>query len=341
MHNLKNLVHAAHNQNIEQFSKELSNMRLAVSSIGEGSYSRSSHEKAWMYICGCLSSQQDDLRAVATTLWIKLVRENKLSHKDDWKGLRSDLACVLLASNKDTILDVIEDFKHEIQPTTEFPQAPRNVVLDALIEWISEQEWDNSDQLLNTLISDNGIDHDSLVYKSVRRSNVELLECLMRAVDTPLRERFALYVAGTWAQKIVEQKSPQQINRDFNEIQTMFSAIKNDFNLDNLIECGLVDRRQRNDIVDIGAMYWPIYHSFSWDGVSEPPKIPETQCRQFNVLLQHIDLPSTTKHLDTLKKMHALCPEELPCLQEWLNHMEKVRLLSYITIPAHPNKKKM
>lgn len=338
MKDIENLVQAAATGNLEQFEKELYQFRLAVSSIGNTSYSRATDEKSWMFICGCLSTRFEDLRLVAKTHWALQAKEG-LSTKSQWENILSNFACVLLACSKTTATDVIEDFKNETQPSMQEPYRSLHMLSVALSEWISKQIWDGEPEL-DKIIQTHNLDPDNLVYRSVRTRNESLLKHIMRPADQDTKEYFALYVAGNWTQKIIEQYRPEQISAKFNEFHPMYSIIEPYFNMDRFLDRGVADRLGDSG-VDIGSMHYAISHAAKWDGVSEPPQVYESQFRQFNVLLEHMDLPTTTKHMDTLQKMYKLCPKELPRLQEWFNVMESNRLLSHINVATTIAKKKM
>lgn len=338
MKDIENLVQAAATGNMDQFEKELYQFRLAVASIGNTSYSRATDEKSWMFICGCLSPRFEDLRLVAKTYW-KLQAKAGLSTKERWENILSDFACVLLACSKTTAQDIIDDFKNEAQPSMQSPHRSLHMLSMTISEWISKQIWEG-EPALGEIIHTHNLDPDNLVYRCVRTRNTSLLEHIMHTADQDSKEYFALYVAGNWTQKIIEQHTPEQISAKFNEFHPMYSIIETYFNMDDFLDRGISDRLA-DDGVDIGAMHYAISHAAKWDGVSEPPQVYESQFRQFNVLLEHMDLPTTTKHMNTLQKMYKLCPEELPRLQEWFNVMENNRLLSHIAIPTPIAKKKM
>lgn len=338
MKNIEKLVQAANHECFDEFEKQLYHFKIAVASIGNTTYGRATDEKSWMFICGCLSSRFDDLRSVAKTYW-KLQAKYGLTTKDRWEDILSDFSCVLLACDKENVIDVIEDFKSETQPSMQAPHRPLHMLTTTISEWVSKQIWED-EPVLAEIIQAYTLDPDNLVYRSIRTKNVGLLEHIMHTADPDAKEYFALYVAGNWAQKIVEQHTPEQISAKFNEFHCMFAAIQNDFNMEDFIDRGVSDRLAGSG-VDIGAIHYAINQSAKWDGVSEPPQVYETQFRQFNVLLEHIDLPETTKHMKTLQKMHQLCPDELPRLQEWFSVMENNRLLSHINVAATVAKKKM
>lgn len=345
MKDIKKLIEAAHNTDLLQFEKELQKFRMAVSSIGNGSYARSWDEKSLLFVCGSLSPYPNDLRAVANTLWKHLIAEDVFDTKSGWEGIQSDVATVLLASSKEHVWDLIEDFKREMPPTEKYPHAPAVVVNKTLVEWIPNQQWEMGDPQLHSLIQTNQVSTDTLVYKAVQKSNASLLQWLIHNAEPHDKSRFALYTAGNWCQKIIEQQSPAKLQCNFHENHTMFEVIEPFFNLDEFIGVGVVDRYKNGEgplpmQVDIGAMYWPIQEAYTWDGQS-PTKSPATQYRQFNTLLQHIPLPDTTEHMYILRKMQMMCPEELPRLQEWFDHMERVRMLTHVNHPATTAKKKM
>lgn len=338
MKDIEKLVQAARNENVDEFKQQLYHFRIAVSSIGNTSYSRATDEKSWMFICGCLSSRFDDLRLVAATYW-KLQVKYGLSVKERWENILSDLSCVLLACNNHTAIDIIKDFKNETQPSMQAPHRSLHMLNMTISEWISKQIW-GEEPVLDEIIQTYNLDPDNLVYRCVRTRNESLLKRIMHTADQDTKEYFALYVAGNWTQKIIEQYKPEEISAKFNEFHPMYSIIETYFDMDRFLDRGVSDRLDDNG-VDIGAMHYAISLAAKWDGVSEPPQAYESQFRQFNVLLEHMNLPATTKHMETLKKMYQLCPEELPRLQEWFNIMESHRLRSHIDISSTVSKKKM
>lgn len=348
MKDIKKLIEAAHNEDLVQFEKELHKMRIAVSAVatgtGNGGHASSTSEKSLLFVCGYLSSQPEDLRAFAKTLWKYWVAQGRLNSNNDWACVQSDLSTVLLASCQQNAWELIEDFKREIQPTLQFPHAPDGVVSKTLMDWIPDQDWAFDDVLLKNLVETNQIGIENLLIKSVRKGNVSTLSWLIHNVDAHEKSNYAFYVAGNWSQRVVEQQTPEQIQSNFKENDAIFEVIKPYFNLDEFIDCGLVERCQDNPPnplpINIGAMYWPIQEAHKWDGLS-PIKPHAAQYRQFNVLLQHMPLPETTEHFYTLNKMYKMCPEELPRLQEWFDHMENARLHSHVDGPKRNLKKKM
>lgn len=338
MKNIENLVQSARGENLEQFEKELHHFRMAVSSIGNTSYSHSTAEKSWMFICGCLSSRFDDLRTVAKTYW-KLQTQDGLRSKDCRKNIFTDFSCVLMACDKSNICLIIEDFIHQVQSSIQETDHFINSLNNTLSQWVSHQKWEG-EHVLSKMIQTYNLNLDNLLYRAVRVPNVGLIEYMIHTADQSTKEEYASYVAGNWAQRIVEQYRPEEISSKFKELAPLFCAVKTHFNMDAFIDCGLIDTLIENT-VDIGTIRWAIERAAKWDGVSQAPLGSPSVFRQFNVLLNHIDLPSTTKHMDTLQKMHQLCPEELPRLQEWFNFMEKQRLLQHVNLPNGLGKKKM
>lgn len=338
MKDIEKLVQSARSENFDEFKQQLFHFQMAVASIGDTSGGRANHEKSWMFVCGCLSSRFDDLRCVTKTYW-KLQSQNGLSTKECWEHILSDFACVLLACSKTTAQDIIEDFKNETQPSMQSPYRSLHMFSMRVSEWISKQIWEG-EPALGEIIQTHNLDFDNLVYQSVRTCNVSLLEHVMRTVDQNAKECFASYIAGNWTQKIIEQNTSEKISSKFNEFHPMYLAIQKYFNVDDFLDRGISDRLTYNG-VDIGAMHYAINQAVKWDGVSNHPKVYDSQFRQFNVLLEHIELPAATKHMETLQKMYKLCPGELPRLQEWFNIMENNRLLSHIHVAPTVAKKKI
>lgn len=336
MDDLNALIDHAKQNDLEAFEKVLRGVRLQIISIENTSSQRSTEEKTLIFLCGQLRSRPDDLRIFASIWWALSRKKQPLSFSE--KDLRSDFATILLAATKNNVLDLARDLKEHLLGVQH-----HKVIRSPVTNWMAYQHWEGSEQMLHALIEECDLVREDVLSKAISSENAFLVKCLIDG-HPQNKEDISASVVGIWAQKTVERKSPEWIQANYAEIHTMFAGAQEHFDMDHLIDLALMARsgvyNPNNPAVNVGAVYQPLVSIFNWDGVS-PLSLTATHCRQLDVMVAHMQPPPHSRHEDILRKIVNLCSEDLPHLQEWVNQMERERILQNVESSTVAPKKKL
>jgi len=334
------LAHARANET-QKFKDVFNSLR---NSLNVWAKNGGSPSEATIYICGNLTERCDDLLTIMGYYWKSTITDDHLLDRpsDYTKAIFQTLPNVVGAVHQsygwEKVLEVVNVFLKSIDNTNN-STVPQNLVTNVLFQALGKLRTNFVEQpvLFQKFIDIGKLKNEGLIPTAVTNGNDDLLSATIKL--NGIEPAHAVYVASKWSEIVAEympvlnSEDPSIGSTRRKTTMRVFPIVSPYINVEDILDHAPVD----NPHVNFGTLGDFVKRVKEWDG-SKKISASVRELQQIDLILEHFDLPSATKHEDLLNKLVVLSGNQFAQAQNWRNIIGREKLLVEMGQTDQPQK---